>query len=214
MRILKLLGLVVAVILLVFAWDSTARLRGQTVARIDIARGHYRVLGYGLPSGGRHEYARLLKERYGIEYGQEALCIVSESSAKYYSSYNEVSMAAAKRKIGHDVFLETWEESERNWLRQIAAERGTSVPHELYSYRPDKKSNVERFSALTPGMSMDALVEKCGKPDQEIGSATYVFLYHMPDGSVISVDAPYLSRVDKVVCTDRRGSRSTLLGPN
>jgi hypothetical protein len=88
-------------------------------ARRDIAQGHYEVLGYGLPSPWRHEYVRLLKERYGIRYCTVALCIVSEDLLAYADNYNKLSVAAANRKFKHDVFKECAEEAERSWKAKL-----------------------------------------------------------------------------------------------
>lgn len=45
-------------------WSVTASTRGEMFARYDIARGHYEVLGYGLPVAWRPEYVRLLQEQW------------------------------------------------------------------------------------------------------------------------------------------------------
>jgi hypothetical protein len=75
-------------------------------ARFDVRHGHYMVLAYGLPPAWRSEYARLLKERYGIEVHTVAFCIVSEDLRSYADSYDEVSSAAANQKFELDVFKE------------------------------------------------------------------------------------------------------------
>jgi len=48
-----------------------------------------------------------LRERYGIENRVVAGCIVSPPLLAYTEGYNRVSMAAANRKFGHDVFKES-----------------------------------------------------------------------------------------------------------
>ena len=87
-------------------WWLSASLRGRIVARFDVARGHYRQLGYGLPSPSRGVYVRLLHERYGIEYRAVAACLVSPELKWYADGYDDVSMAAARQKFGRDVFAE------------------------------------------------------------------------------------------------------------
>jgi len=89
-----------------FAWDYSASARGSMVARYDVARGHYRVLHYGFPSPGLAKYARIMRQRYGIEYLAVAGCVLSPSLKAYADGYNAVSMAAVKRKYGRDIFLE------------------------------------------------------------------------------------------------------------
>ena len=85
------------------------------MARYYISRGHYEVLGYGLPVPWRPEYARLLQERYGVKFCTVALCIVSTSLDAYVDSYNRVSTEASNRKFGHDVFEECSNEARKKW---------------------------------------------------------------------------------------------------
>lgn len=109
MRSHKILTAAVAIAILLLArwgWDDSASGRGHIVARFDVARGHYRVLHYGLSPPGLPRYARNLRERYGIEYLDVAGCVVSDSLVDYANGYNAVSMAAIKRKFGRDVFRE------------------------------------------------------------------------------------------------------------
>lgn len=96
-------------------WSTTASARGEMVARYDISRGHYEVLGYGLPVAWRPEYARLLQERYGIKFRAVAGCIVSTGLVAYVDSYDRVSAEAVNRKFGHDVFKECSEEARDSW---------------------------------------------------------------------------------------------------
>ncbi len=87
-------------------WVNTAGLRGQLIAHIDLANGHARLLGFGEPTPWRPDYARLLRERHGIEFHVVAGCVVSRPLIAYVEGYNQVSMSAAKRKWGRDVFGE------------------------------------------------------------------------------------------------------------
>jgi hypothetical protein len=107
-----------ALAILIFAnlaWDASAFLRGQIVARYDIARGHYRELTLGLPPPQRPTYANVIKERYGIELRAVAGCIVSPSLISYVDGYNSVSIAGANRKWGRDVFEDGRNEAGRIW---------------------------------------------------------------------------------------------------
>jgi hypothetical protein len=104
-----------AIALLIVAWFESASMRGRWVARFDLARGHYVVLGYGLPPRGIAEYKQILQERYGVEYRQVALCIVSESLVSYADAYDEVSAAAIESRFGHDIFKKSWDEANRKW---------------------------------------------------------------------------------------------------
>jgi hypothetical protein len=125
MRILKrtfqVVALIGLIVCLVVVWVYTAAARGRLMARFDTHRGHYVVLAYGLPLPERSEYAELLRERYGIEVRTVAFCIVSKSLCDYADGYNGVSIPAANREFGHDIFKECWEIASRNWKIRKAA---------------------------------------------------------------------------------------------
>jgi hypothetical protein len=121
------IALATAIVLLLVAWGPWPATRGRLVARLDLARGNYEVLGYGLPVVWSTEYIQLLWVRYHIRYRTVALCIVSESLIAYADSYNRISTAAANRKYGHNVFAECAEEARRNWERTHS--KAESVGH-------------------------------------------------------------------------------------
>jgi len=116
----KKLAAIIALVAMLGAWWLAAPVRGHVAARFDIVRGHYRILTYGLPPSWRPEYARLLKERYGVELHPVAGCIVSPALVSYVDSYDDESAAAAIRKFGHDVFKECAEDARKSLERRVA----------------------------------------------------------------------------------------------
>jgi hypothetical protein len=122
-RFFRILTNIVAVGVLVFflllwdvyGWWPIPSAFGKHAAHIDISRGNYKELGYGLPFLGSDEYARLLQERYGIEFHYVDFCTVSKSRRDYSDAYNQVSMEAAESKFGRDIFKETYDEAVKNW---------------------------------------------------------------------------------------------------
>jgi hypothetical protein len=209
-KILAALIVLAALVLFVVAWDASASLRGRLAARMDLARGRYVVLAYGLPPGGSDEYARLLKERYGIEYRQVALCLVSPELVAYADSYNKLSVAVAENRFHLDVFRETWEDAQRIWLHHTPQFTPKRIVKYLFPYVPDKPRESACFPSLKPEMSMRALVEKCGRPDEDTGSDAYAFLYHLPKGGTVAVMAARLNSIQTVTYTDRQGQHSLL----
>ena len=117
----KRLAAVIGVGLLLVAWWLLASVRGYVVARFDVARGHYDVQSFGLPAKWRPDYARLLRERYGIEHHTVAGCVVSESLVSYVSAYNAVTKTAAERKFGRDVFAECAADARKAWEERSVA---------------------------------------------------------------------------------------------
>jgi hypothetical protein len=105
-------------LLLVWAnsgWRPLPSFRGQLTARIDVARGQYKILTFGLPSADRPQYATLLRQRYGVEMKVVAGCVVTPSLLDYVAAYNNVSGNAIKHKFGHDVFQEIHDEVKKSW---------------------------------------------------------------------------------------------------
>lgn len=112
-----------ATLLLLLAWDAVGwvpfpGIQGNIEARIDIAHGRFRELGYGLPYRWTPVYKTLLRDRYGVEFNAVAGCIVSKSLEDYVAAYNKVSLSAANLKFGHDIFREVSEEARKDWERE------------------------------------------------------------------------------------------------
>ena len=105
---LSIVGIVFALCAADVLWSSSATWRGRLAAHMDLRRGHYIVLAYGLPPLGAPGYARILKEQYAIEFHYVDYCTVSTTLRAYADGYNELSGAAAKRKFGDDVFEKSW----------------------------------------------------------------------------------------------------------
>jgi len=60
-------------------------------------------------------------------------------------------------------------------------------------------------------MSMNTVVEKCGRPDAELGSGLYIFVWRLADGSMVSIGTATLQRIGDVKYTDPSGKKSSLL---
>jgi hypothetical protein len=66
------------------------------------------------------------------------------------------------------------------------------------------------FRSLTVKVSVSDVVEKCGRPDEELGSGLYIFVWHMPAGSTVSIGTPHLERIGPVRLTDAFGKTTIL----
>ena len=110
-----------AFLILCWFWDLSASARGHFAARIDVHRGRYQLLGYGLPTPSRPEYASCLCHRYNVGFRPVAGCLVSESLVSYVDAYDSVVVEATNRRLGHDVFKECSEEAETSWKEHVRA---------------------------------------------------------------------------------------------
>ena len=190
--------IILAIPLLLWAWDSTASIRGAIDAGFDLARGRIVLLAYGFPPSYRDEYTLLLKERYGIERRQIALCLVSKSLVAYAGSYNRLRVAATKAKFHRDVFTQTAEDARRIWLHTAPGFTPQRRVEYLFSWIPDTPRHRACFRSLKPGMSMEEAVKQCGRADEEIGRDNYVFVYHFADGGTASIAAASLKSIQHV----------------
>ena len=194
-----IIGALVALVLLLWAWDASAGLRGTLRAKFDLARGHYAMIAYGLPPGGADEYAHLLKERYGIEFRRIAFCIVSNSIRAYADSYNRVSIAAAQKRFGKTVFEDTWQEAQRSWLHKNLRFTPERIPKYLFGWISDAPAvNGACIRAVKPGVRMEDVVKRCGHPDEDSGTDKYVFVYRIPGQSTVQITAASLNSIEAV----------------
>jgi hypothetical protein len=81
----------------------------------------------------------------------------------------------------------------------------------MFPNAPEKAQSVICFRALKPEMSMNTVVEKCGRPDAEQGSGLYIFVWRLADGSTVSIGTATLQRIGDVKYSDPSGKKSSLL---
>jgi hypothetical protein len=87
---------------------------GCVHAYIDLARGHYELQTYGTIDGDLEEFSQIASERYGIEVVTHG-CIISEAGIEHTRGYNDVSLAAIKRKYGDNVIDYIWERAHAHY---------------------------------------------------------------------------------------------------
>jgi hypothetical protein len=122
-RFIRILTRVVAVAVLAFlllawcvcGWWPIPSICGGHDARVDVSKVNFKELRDGRPFPGSDEYTHILHDRYGIEVHYVGYCTTPKSTQDYADAYDRVSTAAAKRKFGHDVFKETYDEAVKNW---------------------------------------------------------------------------------------------------
>jgi hypothetical protein len=85
------------------------------VAWADGVRGHQEVKVFGLPPSWAWEYARLVRERYGVEINPVAGCVVTQDLVWYVDGYNAVARPGIVARHGKDIFAECAEEAQAEW---------------------------------------------------------------------------------------------------
>ena len=86
-----------------------------------------------------------------------------------------------------------------------------TIPSLIFPNAPEKTQSIDCFRALTAEMSMHAVVQKCGRPDEELGSGFFIFVWHMADGSSIAIGTPSLDKIYDVTYTAPSGKISSFL---
>ena len=95
--------------------------------------------------------------------------------------------------------------------------QSASQPESMETHRsiasamfPNAKENIRNancFRAVTPGMSVQAVVQKCGRPDEEVGTdAIFTFVWHMPNGSSVAISTPTLEKIGEVMYDKQPGA--------
>jgi hypothetical protein len=97
-------------------WYAAAYPRGVLMARLDHARGRYQVLPYG-PCGQDWDEgsARLLGERYGVEWDADTPGGWLPWQRWYTEGYNSTSLRRLEEKYGKDIFRECDDEARQRW---------------------------------------------------------------------------------------------------
>src|SRR6266851_2383730 len=86
---------------------------------------------------------------------------------------------------------------------QESTETHWNIARAMFPAALPKTTNISCFRTLTPKMSMHAVVQKCGRPDEEVGSGgVFIFVWHMPAGLTVSISTPSLERIGDVKYTN------------
>lgn len=93
--------------------------RGRETARADIKAGHLALRTYGFAYAGSPAYARLLKERLGVEVKSAAGCVIDAAILAETNAYNEVMKSEIARRFGKNA-LETIEAEAQKAVRAAA----------------------------------------------------------------------------------------------
>jgi hypothetical protein len=85
-----------------------------------------------------------------------------------------------------------------------------SIAREMFPNAPEKTQSIDCFRGLKPAVSMNAIVHTCGRPDEELGSGVYIFVWHLTDGSTVSIDTSSLEKIGDIRYSDALGKSSSL----
>lgn len=92
-----------------------------------------------------------------------------------------------------------------------SADTPESIVRAMFAEAPKNKHDVNCFRSIAPTMSVDQVVEKCGRPDAEIGSGLLIFVWNMPGGSSVSIGTSTLDSIGEVRFYDASTRKTSLL---
>jgi hypothetical protein len=92
-----------------------------------------------------------------------------------------------------------------------AASTPESIPKEIFPEAPKTVRKVDCFRSFVVGTSMYAVVQKCGRPDRELGSGIGYFVYDLDDGTFVSIRWTDINHVIDIRHSDKSGKSSSLL---
>lgn len=113
-RFPNLLAASLAFLIGVVSSGNAAYQIGRIHAYIDVARGTHELHIYGTIDGNVEEFAEIATNDYGIEVVTHG-CIISEAGIEHTRGYNDVSLAAIKRKYGAEVIDSIWERAQHEY---------------------------------------------------------------------------------------------------
>jgi hypothetical protein len=87
---------------------------GRILAWIDVARGNYELQAYGTIDGDLEEFSEIAANDYDIEVVPHG-CTISEQGIERLRGYNDVSLAAIKRKYGDEVIDRIWDRAQQQY---------------------------------------------------------------------------------------------------
>ncbi|MBV8968709.1 MAG: hypothetical protein JO331_06545 [Verrucomicrobia bacterium] len=100
----------------VYPTSEYAERDGAAEAKQDIATGNRKLKSFGLAAPWIYEYAKLLKERLGVELERIAGCVVNRDLLTYARAYNSVIQQEAEEKYGRDILGQVGREAKQLYL--------------------------------------------------------------------------------------------------
>jgi len=82
---------------------------------------------------------------------------------------------------------------------------------EMFPDAPAKTQSSECFRFVTHKTPVHSVIQKCGRPEDDIGSGVHIFVWYLADGTVVYIDTPYLERIYSAGYTDRSGKTTVLV---
>jgi hypothetical protein len=92
-----------------------------------------------------------------------------------------------------------------------AAITPSSIVKELFPRAPKTVRRVGCFRSFPRGISMFAVVDKCGRPDEEMGSGVGIFIYHLADKSTVAIRYTNINHIQDIEHVEKSGKTTSLL---
>ncbi len=96
-------------------------------------------------------------------------------------------------------------------ISRSATDTPESIVRKIFPNAPKTVRSIDCFRSFPRGISMYAVVDKCGRPDGEFGSGIGYFRYHLNDGSWVYMRWTDINHIQEIEHVDKSGKRASLL---
>jgi hypothetical protein len=92
-----------------------------------------------------------------------------------------------------------------------ATDTPESIVRKIFPNARETVRSIDCFRSFPRGVSMNAVVDKCGRPDGEYGSGIGYFIYHLNDGSTVNIRWTDINHIQEMEHVNKSRKRTSLL---
>ena len=92
-----------------------------------------------------------------------------------------------------------------------ATDTPESIVRKIFPNAPETARSIDCFRSFPRGISMYAVVDKCGRPDEEFGSGIGYFRYDLNDGSRVYIRWTDINHIQQIENVEKSGKTTSLL---
>lgn len=194
-------------------WHIRRRFSDRELLTIYANRAYFGPATIGVDNASRQFFQ---KEPSALSVEEAALLAGVLRGPSVYSPFKNSDLALHRRNQILETMAAQGKLSGAELERAVATPIGTrvspdSITKAMFPGAPQKAQSVDCFRGFNHKTSVDKVAQKCGSPDELLGSGVYIFVWHLADGSTVTLNTPYLSRIDYFQYRYATGKSGSLL---
>lgn len=189
------------------SWRIRRRFSDQELLTIYANRAYFGPGAIGIYNASRKFFQ---KEANALSVEDAALLAGVLRGPAIYSPFKYPDLALRRRNQVLETMAARGKLSGTELARAVATPVGTqlsraleepadspeSIAKPIFPGAPLKAQDIDCFRGFNHWTSVNAVVQKCGSPDEDLGSGVYIFVWRLADGSTVTLNTPDLSRID------------------